>query len=138
MTLFDSDLGRRVLRQLESEQIAWLTTVDSRGTPQPRPIWFTWDGSSLLVYSKPRAYKVRHVRRSPRVAVNFDSAESGDRYAVLTGDAHVDPDAPPSNANPRYLEKYRDEMARLGMTPEGLAADYSTAIRVVPTRFRGQ
>ena len=50
---FSTDLGRRIARQLESERVIWLTTVGSDNTPQPRPVWFVWDGTSLLVYSQP-------------------------------------------------------------------------------------
>ena len=135
---FSTELGGRVLRQLESERVVWLTTVDSRGTPQPRPIWFLWDDTSVLIYSRPDAYKVRHIRRNPRVSLNFNTDREADRYAVLTGDALIDPDAPRSDHNVLYQEKYREEMDRLGMTPEGLGAAYSTAIRVTPMRLRGQ
>ena len=36
--------GARVERRLRDEPVAWLTLVDPRGTPQPAPIWFLWDG----------------------------------------------------------------------------------------------
>ena len=135
---FSNELGGRVLQCLESELIVWLTTVDSKGAPQPRPVWFLWDGSTVLIYSEPDAYKVRHVRRSSKVSLNFNTERDADQYAVLTGEARIDPDAPRSDRLPCYLEKYREEIGRSGMTPESLGAAYSTAIRVCPKRLRGQ
>ena len=66
---FSTDLGKRIGKQLESEHTIWLTTVGSDNTPQPRPVWFVWDGETLLVYSEPNTHKLRHIERSPRVAV---------------------------------------------------------------------
>ncbi len=34
----NTEFGQRVARRLAEERIAWLTTVDSSGTPQPRPV----------------------------------------------------------------------------------------------------
>ena len=97
---FSNELGGRVLQCLESELIVWLTTVDSKGAPQPRPVWFLWNGSTVLIYSKPDAYKVRHVRRSSKVSLNFNTDRDADQYAVLTGEARIDPDAPRSDRLP--------------------------------------
>ena len=70
---FTTDLGKRVLDLLDSEQVIWLTTVDSKGSPQPRPVWFLWDGSSLLIYSSSDVHKLRHLARNARVSLNFNS-----------------------------------------------------------------
>ena len=84
---YSTELGRRVLGLLDSEQVIWLTTVDSKGAPQPRPVWFLWDGSSLLVYSRPDAYKLRHLARNARVSLNFNSDPEAHQVAVLVGEA---------------------------------------------------
>jgi hypothetical protein len=44
----NTEFGQRVARRLAEERIAWLTTIDSNGAPQPRPIWFLWDGATFL------------------------------------------------------------------------------------------
>ena len=46
-------------------------------------------------------------------------------------------DAPPANQVPAYLEKYRQGMGRIGMTPEMFARTYSIALRITPTRIHG-
>src|SRR2546425_12373164 len=61
MALIDasSEFGQRAERRLRDEKLAWLTTVDSKGTPQPIPVWFLWDGAdSILIYSKPDTAKL--------------------------------------------------------------------------------
>ena len=115
----------------------WLTTVDSKGAPQPRPVWFLWDGSSLLIYSRPDAYKLRHLARNARVSLNFNSDPEAHQVAVLIGEARVDPDAPRADRESRYLEKYREGIAGLGMTPESFGAAFSVAVRVRSERLRG-
>ena len=49
----------------------WLTTTDSQSVPQPRPVWFLWDGDEILLYSleSPRA---RNIADHPRVSLNLD------------------------------------------------------------------
>ena len=71
-------LGKRIAERLEAEIMIWLTTVAPDGTPQPNPVWFLWDGSSLLVYSHKRAARLRNLRQNPHVALNFDSRDQGE------------------------------------------------------------
>ena len=137
MVDFSTELGRRVLGLLDSEQVIWLTTVDSKGAPQPRPVWFLWDGSSLLIYSSPDAYKLRHLARNAKVSLNFNSDPEAHHVAVLVGEARVDRDAPRADRESRYLEKYREGIAGLGMTSTRFGTAYSVAVRVTPERLRG-
>ncbi|MCB0048173.1 MAG: pyridoxamine 5'-phosphate oxidase family protein, partial [Caldilineaceae bacterium] len=58
---WDSEVGRRALQRIEREEVIWLTTVSSRGVPQPRPVWFVWEAGSFLIYSTPRAWKLKHI-----------------------------------------------------------------------------
>ena len=48
-----TDFGRRVERRLRDEYLVWLTTVRADGLPQPSPVWFLWDGETVLIYSQP-------------------------------------------------------------------------------------
>ncbi len=134
---WESAFGRRVNRRLRREAIIWLTTVGPGPRPQPRPVWFLWDGKTILIYSRPDAWKVRHIRRCPNVALNLNSDEEGGSVAVLLGRARIDPKAPPADRNPAYLRKYRQGIRDLGMTPAEMAAEYCLALRVRPTRLRG-
>jgi PPOX class probable F420-dependent enzyme len=131
-----TDVGRRVDARLREELVAWLVTVTPDGTPVPRPVWFLWDGETVVVYSEPGKPKLRHIAGNPSVALALRTDEHGDLLAVLTGAAAVDPAAPPPHRLPGYLEKYRGEIERLGSDPEQFAAAYSVAIRIRPTKLR--
>jgi len=137
--LFDpsTPYGARVERRLSQEQVIWLTTVSHNGTPQPNPVWFLWDGETILIYSMPTAAKVHNIRRTPRVALHFDSGESGEDVVVIAGTAVLDDTAPPVHRNPAYQAKYQVGIKNIEMTPESMSATYNTAIRVKPDKVRG-
>ena len=40
--------GACVAQRLREDAVIWLTTVAANGTPQPNPVWFLWDGHSVL------------------------------------------------------------------------------------------
>lgn len=132
-----TEFGARVARRLSDELIGWLVTVNGRGAPQPSPIWFLWDGESVLIYSQPDTPKIRNITRHPRVALNLDGNGQGGNIVILTGQAIIDRSAPPVDQNPAYVAKYGDRIARNNWTPESFGADYSVAIRFTPTKLRG-
>jgi PPOX class probable F420-dependent enzyme len=132
-----TEFGARVARRLKSEIVVWLTTVQPNGTPQPSPVWFYWDGSSVLIYSQPGKVKVKDIATNSRVALNFDSDSDGGDIVVIIGDAREDHTTPPANLVTEYLAKYKTHIAGIGMTPESFARDYSVPIRVTPARLRG-
>ncbi len=137
MLIPTSRFGRRVRRRLRQEIVAWLTTVDRRGTPQPRPIWFHWDGETFLIFSQPDTGKLRHIARDPRVAVHLNSDVNGDDFAVLLGKARLPRRPVPPERLRAYLRKYRQGILGLGLTPESFLAEYSVPILVKPERLRG-
>ena len=134
---FSSPVGRKIKRRLREEQTIWLTTVDAQFTPQPRPVWFHWDGETLLVFSQPSAAKVRHVQRHPRVALNFNTAADGGNVGVLIGEAVVATNPIAPNRLKAYLRKYRHGITDIGMTAASFQTDYSQAILVTPLTLRG-
>lgn len=123
-------------RRLREEKIAWLATVRSDGMPQPTPVWFLWQDGEFLIYSQPHARKIRNIAHNPRVAINLNSDLWGNRVVVVTGTAFVDLDATPANEIPAYLEKYREGILQIDMTPESMAREYSAAIHVTPAWIR--
>jgi PPOX class probable F420-dependent enzyme len=131
-----TEKGARVAQWLREDIVAWLVTVTPDGTPVPTPIWFWWDGESILIYSQRAKPKLRHIASNPRVALALTVNEVGDLRAVLTGNAAVDETAPGADELPEYIDKYRDEIARLESDPTQFAAEYSVAIRMTPTKLR--
>jgi len=131
-----SDLGQHALARLANEQIIWLTTVGADGTPQPNPVWFLWADNSFLIYTQPGSRKAANLRRNPRVSLHFNSDRIGEDIVVFTGEAQLDaPASPESKA--AYLEKYRESIERIDMTPETFFQSYSLPIRAAPGKLRG-
>ncbi len=137
--LFDpsTEFGQRVARRLREESVIWLTTVGADLTPQPRPVWFLWNGETFLIYSQPAAHKVAHLARHPCVALSFNSDESGNDVVVFIGDARLVAGPLPEEQASAYLAKYREGIAGLGMSEAQMIADYSSAILVTPRAVRG-
>jgi PPOX class probable F420-dependent enzyme len=133
----DTEFGARAERHLTDDVVAWLTLVDSSGTPQPAPVWFLWDNSSVLVYSQGDAKRLAHLRANPRVALHFDGNGTGGDIVVLTGDAEIVPDEPSVPQNPEYLAKYGDRITGGWQTAENFASTYSVPVRIRLKRLRG-
>jgi PPOX class probable F420-dependent enzyme len=129
--------GAHVLQRLRDEKAIWLTAVDADGVPQPNPVWFVWEDDAFLIYTQPKARRLRHIARNPNVALHFDGGEDGEDVAAFTGEARIDPDAPPANKHAAYSEKYRKGIPAINMTPESFARIYSVALRVRPVKLRG-
>jgi PPOX class probable F420-dependent enzyme len=131
--------GERVARRLHDDPILWLTTVDSKDTPQPNPVWFLWDATTatILVYSKAGAKRHEHLQKHPRVSLNFDGNGTGGNIIVLTGEARLSPDDPPANHHPLFVAKYQDSITRSFSTAENFAAQYPVALRIYLTTLRG-
>jgi PPOX class probable F420-dependent enzyme len=71
------------LSDLRNRHYISLTTFKRDGTPVSTPVWVVSDnGERLLVWSAEKTWKVRRIRRNPRVLVapsNFRGKERGER-----------------------------------------------------------
>jgi len=128
--------GARADQRLRADKVAWLITVAADGSPVPTPVWFWWDGASLVVYSQRDKPKLRHIAANPHVALALRTDEVGGEITVVTGDAVVDTSLPSADAVPEYVAKYRDLIADMGSAPEPFAAEYAVPIRITPTKLR--
>jgi PPOX class probable F420-dependent enzyme len=132
-----TEFGQRVHRRLAEERIIWLTTVSGSSKPEPRPVWFLWDGEAFLIYSRRNTFKERHINENPSVALHFDGNGQGGDIVVFKGKAEIVKDAAPADQISTYVEKYQQGFVRIGMSKEEFAQTYSVAIQVVPTKLRG-
>jgi PPOX class probable F420-dependent enzyme len=133
----ETGFGERVRQRLSDEQVIWLTTVGSDGTPQPNPVWFLWQDNRALVFNRPDANRITHIRRRPQVCLHFDSDGRGGDIVVLAGRAQVLDGHPLPQEVPGYLDKYRESMTRVSGSPEAFSAAYPVAVRVDVARVRG-
>lgn len=136
MTTSALELTQRQLERLDTEDIVWLTTVNASHTPVPTPVWFLWSDGQFLVFSEPRTPKLANIARGG-VAVNFNSTIGGGDVAVFTARAVEDADGPTAAEWDAYVSKYGEAMAGMDFTPEKFRAEYSTLLRITPSRVRG-
>jgi PPOX class probable F420-dependent enzyme len=127
----------RIQRFLETEPVVWLSTIRGEdGAPHLVPTWFVWDGDSIVIRSKPEAVKVRNLRRDPRAMLALGDADDDFDVGLLEARAEVD-DRLGSELPRPFIEKYRDRIAALGLTPAEFAATYAATIRLTPARALG-
>ena len=133
------DLSRardaHIERRLRGEPIIWLSSVRPDGRPHLVPVWFLWDGSSFLIFSQPNAQKVRNLRRSPQVMVALEATDEGEDVAIFEGEATLLDDPTITPLLPAYVEKYAALLQRIKSDPATMAASYTQAITVIPTRL---
>jgi PPOX class probable F420-dependent enzyme len=131
-----TEWGRNAERRLRSDIIAWLTTVGSDGRPYTVPVWFLWEGGTILLFSQPQKQKIRNLRKNPRVTLALDDSKLGEDVVIVEGTAELIEDPNMSVIIPAYVEKYGEIIQSMGWTPASMATDYSQGIRVTPTKFR--
>ena len=120
---------------LRTETVVWLSSVCADGAPHLVPIWFSWDGTALLIASKPHAKKVRNLRANPAVMLALGEPDEDFDVGMVEGAAEL-LDRPAAAVLPAaHLEKYRSQMAAIGLTAAEFLATYSQVIRVRPTRY---
>ena len=79
---------------------AHLGTVMKDGTPQVTPVWFSYDGTQVLLNSAKGRVKDRNMRARPHVALSIIDPDDAYRYLQIIGkiteiteqgaDAHID------------------------------------------------
>lgn len=127
----------RAAERLKNEEVGWLVTIGSDGTPQPSPVWFLWDGAdSLLIYSQ-HTRKLRNIATQPRVAFHFNSDEHGGNVVTFTGTARPDDQHPKVADFQPYLDKYAGSIAGIGYTAEQFSSGYDQPVIVTLEKLRG-
>lgn len=124
-------------RRLRSEQIIWLGSTRPDGRPHTVPVWFDWDGRTMMIFSQPGNQKVKNLRHDPRVALHLEASPDGSDIVILEGTAELLPEPAAEVVSAAYLEKYATGIPNIGHTPESMIATYSQAIRVTPARILG-
>jgi PPOX class probable F420-dependent enzyme len=123
-------------KALDSAIIGFLTAVNGHGQPQTSPVWYIRDGEDLVVYNRPTAARLRSIVGNSRIAFNLRADRRAMSGISLEGTAVVDSDLPPAVDFPGYVDRYGEEIARLGWTPESFSTDYSVGLRITVTRVR--
>lgn len=112
--------GRRIMMTdadrdayLAEQRTCRVATVSADGRPHVGALWFTWDGTSLWLYSITRSLRWSQLRQDPRIAVVVDDGvEYGELRGVeLSGEAVPVAEAPaPANRAPN--SPFRSDCSR--------------------------
>jgi PPOX class probable F420-dependent enzyme len=123
-----------IAQRLRENAIVWLNTVRPDGRPHSVAVWFLWDGETFLIFSRPQNQKVYNIQQNANVLLAIDDTHEGADPITIEGTATLLEPGEADTTIPAYVEKYGDGIKRIGFTPEQMAAEYSQAIRIVPTR----
>jgi PPOX class probable F420-dependent enzyme len=131
------DLRRaHVEGRLQTNLMAWLTTISPSGRPHSVPVWFlVQDDDTILIYSQPGKAKLRNIATNPHVALGLDVTDLGRDVIRFEGTARHVPGHPPANDVPAYLSKYVERIAAIFGTPDRFAHSFSEAILITPTHL---
>ena len=120
--------------RLTTDEMLWLATVRPDGRPHIVPVWFLWQGETILVFSKPNNQKIRNLRQNAAVTVSLDNTDRGDDVIILEGTAELIDDPDVTTTLPAFASKYASLLADLRWTAETMSREYSQAIRVTISR----
>jgi PPOX class probable F420-dependent enzyme len=132
------DIKPEFASRIQNAYYMWFTTVRDDGMPQPTPVWFIWENDTFLIYTIPGSYKVQNIKANPLVALSYSESDDAEDYLVIMGEATFDRGVPLPSQNATYMQKYAQGIVDIKMTPESFDEMFSTAIRVIPTRVRGE
>jgi PPOX class probable F420-dependent enzyme len=121
--------------RLRQNLILWLGSVRPDGRPHLVYVFFLWDGKHILIFSQPNSQKIRNVQHNPNVTLALDDTKDGEDMVILEGKAELLHDPAVNTTLPAYAAKYDSLLQSVGLTAEAMAAVYSQALLITPTRF---
>jgi PPOX class probable F420-dependent enzyme len=121
-------------KRLRENRILWLGSVRPDGRPHLVYVWFLWDGKRILIFSQPTSQKIRNARHNPHVSLGLDNTREGEDMVILEGTAELLDDPAVNATLPAYAAKYDSLLKRVGLTAEAIAAIYSQALLITPSR----
>jgi len=122
-------------QRLRTNTVIWLITVRPDGRPHAVAVWFLWDGDEFLLFSRPNNQKLRNLQSNSNVLLALDDTHKGADPITIEGTGTLLAAGEVDVTFAAYVEKYGKDIKRIGFTPEQMAAEYSQAIRIQPTRL---
>lgn len=131
-----TDRRARVDARLQTNLMAWFTTVSPTGRPDSVPVWFLRRGNdSILLYSQPGKPKLRNIDANPNVALGLDVTDIGRDIIRIEGTAIRAHDHPPVDRVAEFVAKYVERIGAIFGTPERFSEAFSEAIVITPSRL---
>ena len=136
MLNLSSERAAHVNERLNNDLITWLTTVRPDGRPHTVPVWFLWDGSTILIFRAIKV-KVHELKQNSNVTLALDPSKNGDDIVVVEGTAELVEDVNITVTLPAFAKKYDVLLKEMGWTAEMMAPYYPHAVRVTPKKILG-
>jgi PPOX class probable F420-dependent enzyme len=121
-------------QHLRDDLIIWLSSVRPDGRPHLVPVWFYWDGSQLIIFSKPD-FKIRNLQKNNTVILGLETVDQGEEVYLIEGKAELVDRADLKPTLPAYAQKYAGKLQSMNWTPESMAESYTQTIVVTPTKI---
>ncbi len=121
--------------RLRKEPIIWLSTVRPDGRPHLVPVWFFWDGKTILIFSQPGNQKMRNLQQNQNVMLALEALEQGEDVVLIEGKAELTGRPAQTMNMPEFAAKYDELIKSMNTDPDTIAKSYSEAILVTPTKF---
>lgn len=77
------------LNQEQPAMVGVISTVRNDGSPQALPLWYRWDGSTVMIWSDPTFGWVRRLHADPRIAFAVFEHHSPYRAVYIRGTAET-------------------------------------------------
>jgi len=122
-------------QRLREDLIVWLGSVKTNGHPHLVPVWFLWDGQSVLIFSQPNNQKIRNIQHEPHVTLALDNTKVGGDVVIIEGVATLEDTEPDQATLENYKAKYGQQIQSMGWTLDSMRKDFSQALRIQPTKF---
>ena len=133
---FTQEKDQHINERLQKDMVMWLGTVRPNGKPHTVPVWFYWDGTAIIMFSKPKNQKLVNIRANNNVILAIDDTRGGEDVVTLEGTAElVEGTSVMNQVLAPYIAKYGELIKGFGWTNESMMAEYSQTIRITPTRF---
>jgi PPOX class probable F420-dependent enzyme len=110
----------------------WHITVRPDGRPHSVPVWFIWESTTILIFSKQNTQKIRNLHQNQAVSLAFDNTKNGHDVVILEGSAELLGRGEGHEALQTYGEKYHEGLQRIGVTAEQFTMLYAQPIRITP------
>jgi hypothetical protein len=89
--------GLDLLQQPASQELlhstipARLAYIATDGTPRVIPIWFHWNGRTIVMASPPKAPKLKALAKNPKVSLTIDDNTFPHKVLLVRGTASLEP-----------------------------------------------
>jgi len=112
---------------LSKNGFAHVATVGPDGAPHSSPVWYDWDGSSLMFSQTTGRQKYKNLMRDGRVALSVTDPENPYRYIEIRGPVAFEDDGDGAFIN-KMAKKYLNE----DVYPWPQPGDVRVVVRVTP------